>query len=160
MTTKEKKDFDKEHRLQAKTYFNTLKKLIIKEWGRSALNDLEVTKIGKALLNSKYKGTYPQDKLPFKPGYFIINVDHHGFPGSHWCAVFVSNKNMYIYDSFARPSKKLLPYLYETAKKKGYKIINVNGKSDQKKNSQVCGPISVAWLKAVDRYGIESARHI
>jgi hypothetical protein len=161
MTTKAK--FDREHRLQAKAYHNKLTKEIVKEWGSHALNDLEVTKIGKILLGNKYKGTYPQDRVPFTNSekYFVINVDRHGFPGSHWCAVFQdSNRNMYMYDSFARPSKKLLPYLYKNAKDKGFKLINVNGKSDQHKNSFICGPISLSFLKAVEKFGIQSAMHI
>ena len=157
----DKKKFDKELKLQAKAYHNKLTKKIVSEWGRSALNDLEVTKIGKILLGSKYLGTFPQDKAKFKPGYFVINVDRQGFPGSHWCSLFVDqNKNMYMYDSFARPSRKLLPYLYKQAKDKGFKLINVNGKSDQHKNSFICGPLSIAWLSAVEKFGIEAARHI
>ena len=161
MTGTTKANFDKELRLQAKAYHNKLTREIVKEWGKHALNDLEVTKIGKILLNSKYLGTFPQDKAKFKPGYFVINVDRQGFPGSHWCSLFVdSKKNMYMYDSFARPSRKLLPYLYKQAKDKGFKLINVNGKSDQHKNSFICGPISIAWLKAVEKFGIQSAMHI
>lgn len=157
----DKKKFDSLLKVQAKTYFNTLKQCIVKTWGSHPLTDVEVTKIGKLLLGSKYKGTFPVDKIPFKPGYFIINCDKSGLPGSHWCSVFIdSKKNMYMYDSFARPSKKLLPYLYKNAKEKGYKLINVNGKSDQHKKSNICGAISIAWLKAVDRFGIAAARHI
>ena len=159
--SEEKAKFDKELRLQAKAYHTKLTREIVKIWGSNALNDLDITKIGKILLGSKYLGTFPQDKAKFKPGYFIINVDKSGFPGSHWCSLFVdSKKNMYMYDSFARPSKKLLPYLYDMAKKKDYKLINVNGKSDQHKNSFICGPLSIAWLKAVEKFSIDSARHI
>ena len=156
----DKKKFDKELKLQAKVYYNKLTREIVKEWGNHALNDLEVTKIGKILLGSKYLGTFPQDKTPFKPGYFIINVDHQGSSGSHWCAIFSSNKTMYMYDSFARPSRKLLPYLYKNAKEKDYKLIDVNGKSDQHKNSNICGPICLSWLSSVNKFGIEAARHI
>ena len=159
----DKKKFDKELKLQAKAYHNNLTKKIVSEWGKHALNDLEVTKIGKLLLGSKYKNTYPQDRVPFTNSskYFIINVDRQGSSGSHWCAIFQdSKKNMYVYDSFARPSRKLLPYLYDMAKKKDYNLINVNKKSDQHKKSNICGPISLSWLSAVNKFGIEAARHI
>jgi hypothetical protein len=161
MTTKAK--FDKELKLQAKAYHNKLKREIVKEWGSSALNDLEVTKIGKILLGSKYLGTFPQDKTPFTNSskYFIINVDKFGLSGSHWCAVYQdSKKNMYMYDSFARPSRNLLPYLYKNAKDKGFKLIDVNKKSDQHKNSFICGPISLSFLKSVEKFGIEAAKNI
>jgi hypothetical protein len=157
----DKKKFDKELRLQTKAYHTNLTREIVKEWGSHALSDLEVTKIGKILLGSKYLGTFPQDKAKFKPGYFIINVDREGSIGSHWCSVFVdSKKNMYVYDSFARPSKKLLPYLYKNAKDKGFKLIDVNKKSDQHKKSNICGALSLSWLSAVNKFGIQAARHI
>ena len=161
MTGTTKANFDKELRLQAKAYHNKLTREIVKEWGKHALNDLEVTKIGKILLNSKYLGTFPQDKAKFKPGYFIINVDHQGSSGSHWCSLFVdSKKNMYMYDSFARPSRKLLPYLYKNAKEKGFNLTDVNKKSDQHKNSFICGALSLSWLSAVNKFGIDAARNI
>ena len=161
MATKAK--FDKELKLQTKVYHNKLTREIVSEWGSHALSDLEVTKIGKILLKSKYKGTYPQDKTPFTNSskYFIINVDRQNYSGSHWCAIFQdSKKNMYMYDSFARPSRKLLPYLYKNAKEKDYKLIDVNGKSDQHKNSNICGPISLSWLSSVNKFGIDAARNI
>ena len=158
----DKKKFDKELRLQTKTYHNRLTREIVSEWGKHALNDLEVSKIGKLLLgNSKYLGTFPQDRTPFKSGYFIINVDKSGEIGSHWCSIYADkNKNMYVYDSFARPSKRLLPYLYKNAKDKGFNLIDINKKSDQKKSSNICGPISLSFLKSVEKFGIEAARHI
>lgn len=162
MTSKAK--FNKELKLHAKAYHNKLTNEIVKKWGNHALNDIEVTKIAKKLLGSKYKNTYPQDKAPFTntSKYFIINVDREGLPGSHWCAVLLdsNNKIIYMYDSFARPSQKLLPYFYKTAKEKGYKLINVNKKSDQHSKSQICGPISISWLASVEKYGIDTARHI
>jgi len=67
---------------------------------------------------------------------------------------------MYIYDSFSRPSRKLLPYLYKNAKEKGFKLIDVNKKTDQCQKTNICGPISLSFLKASEKFGIESARHI
>lgn len=161
MTTKAK--FDKEHRLQTKAYHTKLTREIVKTWGSHPLSDLEVTKIGKILLGNKYRGTYPQNKTPFTntSKYFIINVDHHGEPGSHWISIFQdANRRMYIYDSFSRPSRKLLPYLYKNAKEKGFKLIDVNKKTDQCQKTNICGPISLSFLKAVEKFGIDSARHI
>jgi len=161
MTTKA--NFNRQLKIHAKAYHNKLKNEIIKQWGKHALSDIEVTEIGKNLLGSKYKGTFPQDKVPFTntSKNFIINVDKSGMPGSHWIGVFQdTKKNMYIYDSFARTSKKLLKYLYDKAKLKGFKIIDTNKKADQFGKTQICGPISVAWLSTVEKYGIKTARHI
>ena len=161
MTTKA--NFNRQLKIHAKAYHNKLKNEIIKQWGKHALSDIEVTEIGKNLLGSKYKGTFPIDKVPFTntSKYFIINVDKSGMPGSHWIGVFQdTKKNMYIYDSFARTSKKLLKYLYDKAKLKGFKIIDTNKKADQFGKTQICGAISLSWLSTVEKYGIKTARHI
>ena len=63
MTTKA--NFDKQLKIHAKAYFNSLKNTIIKEWGKHALDDQQVSEIGKELLGSMYKGTFPIDKVPF-----------------------------------------------------------------------------------------------
>lgn len=155
--------FKKEYVIQAKAYHNRLRNDIVKEWGRHALNDIEVTNIGRQLLGNKYRGTFPQDRAPFtnRSKYFIINVDKSGFPGSHWVAIYQdNNKTMYVYDSFARPSKRLLPHLYDKAKANGYKLINANRGPDQCKKTNICGPISLAFLKATEMFGIDAARHI
>jgi len=161
MTTKA--NFNRQLKIHAKAYHNKLKNEIIKEWGKKALDDQQVSEIGKNLLGSKYKGTFPIDKVPFTntSKYFIINVDKSGMPGSHWVAIYQDTKRtFYIYDSFARTSKKLLKYLYDKAKLKGFKIIDTNKKADQFGKTQICGPISLSWLKCVEQFGIETARKI
>jgi hypothetical protein len=161
MTTKA--NFNRQLKIHAKAYHNKLKNEIIKEWGKHALSDSEVSEIGKELLGSKFRGVFPQDKVPFTntSKYMIINVDKSGMPGSHWVAIYQDTKRtFYIYDSFSRTSKKLLKHLYDKAKLKGYKVIDVNLHADQFGKSQICGPISVAWLSTVHKYGIKTARHI
>jgi hypothetical protein len=159
----EKKKFDKQLKTHSKAYFNSLKNSIIKQWGKHALSDIEVTEIGKELLGSRYAGTFPQDKVPFtnKKKFMIANVDGSQKSGSHWIAIYQdTKKNMYIYDSFSRTSKKLLKHLYDKAKLKGYKVIDVNLHADQFGKSQICGPISLSWLSTVHKFGIETARKI
>jgi hypothetical protein len=81
-------------------------------------------------------------------------------PGSHWVAISITPKKIYIYDSFARKSKDLLSFLYNQAKLRNMKIIDMNKNSDQQKRSTVCGPISLAWLIMLDAYGVKSAAEI
>ena len=51
---------------------------------------------------------YAQDeKFDIVPGYYIINNDISTGPGEHWTSLIVTSKTAYIYDSFARDSKKI-----------------------------------------------------
>ena len=143
-----------------KQYFNKTKREIIKKWGNHALDNQEVHEIGKELLGDKFKGVFPSDRLEFKPGYYIINSDKSGMPGSHWLGIIIKNKTMYVYDSYARKTNKLINHLYDKAKKLKYKIVDINKKSDQKNSSQVCGPISISFLLTYNKFGIKGGNSI
>ncbi len=121
-----------------------------------------------------YIGTFSQDTLnidDMPPGsYAIINVDTSNEPGSHWVGVtrqgYRNNTGvkggrrppdmMGIYDSFGRQTKTLLPLLYEQIKKKGYELLESH-KVDQSATSNVCGLMSLAWLRVVSILGLDEA---
>jgi hypothetical protein len=88
--------------------------------------------------------------------YAIINVDGRYDPGSHWLSViFDATKNKYyIYDSFARRLKKLIPKFVSVI---GFNYITMNTKSDQKNSESTCGQRSMAVLLYVAKYGLEPA---
>ena len=160
--TEEKKRFERIYCIEIKKYFNELKDRIIKIWGNKALYDNQITDIGQQLLGKKYVGTFPIDRVPLSGSdkYMIANVDGSGFPGSHWVAVFLKGDTIYVYDSFARKSKKLLKPLHDKAKKYKKNIIDINAKSDQKNHTEICGAISLSFLYIVHKYGIDAGRCI
>ena len=160
--TEEKKRFERIYCIEIKKYFNELKDRIIKIWGNKALYDNQITDIGQQLLGKKYVGTFPIDRVPLSGSdkYMIANVDGSGLPGSHWVAVFLKGDNIYVYDSFARKSKKLLKPLHDKAKKYKKNIIDINAKSDQKNHTEICGAISLSFLYIVHKYGIDAGRCI
>lgn len=48
-----------------------------------------------------FQGVYPIDLLPNrKPGGYIINLDKHSQPGSHWVAVFDDGHRVEYFDSY------------------------------------------------------------
>ena len=106
--------------------------------GKGVTTDRELNKVGKTLLGSKFKGVFPVDvkTKDFHKGkelaksYFIINVDGSNKSGSHWLGVYYNPENdmFYIYDSYARGLKRLIPRFIKTI---GYKFVNTNKKSDQ-----------------------------
>ena len=160
--TEEKKRFERIYCIEIKKYFNELKDRIIKIWGNKALYDNQITDIGQQLLGKKYIGTFPIDRVPLSGSdkYMIANVEGSGLPGSHWLGVFLKGDTIYVYDSFARKSKKLLKPLHDKAKKYKKNIIDINAKSDQKNHTEICGAISLSFLYIVHKYGIDAGRCI
>lgn len=157
---KENERFERIYCAEIKNYFEGLKKRIVKEWGNKALYDNEITDIGQQLIGKKYVGTFPIDRVPLSgtDKYMIVNADKSGLPGSHWLGVYLKGDTVFVYDSFARKSKKLLKPLHDKAKKYKKKIIDINAKSDQKNHTEICGPISLSFLYIVKTYGIDAGR--
>ena len=51
-----------------------------------------------------FRGVYPIDGLPNRePGAYVINLDKHDEPGSHWVAVFDDGKRVEYFDSYGLP---------------------------------------------------------
>jgi len=142
------------------TLFKAYKKKLIAEIGTKATTDTELTKYGKRLFGTKYIGTYSQnEKIPksnIKQKFYIINVDTVGEPGTHWVAVVQNGNTYYIYDSYARGAKRLIPLFV-----KG-KIIIESDRSDAEQygDSEICGQLCLSWLCVVNELGIRSALKI
>ena len=50
----------------------------------------------------KFNGVYSRDNLPkIKDGVYIINLDKYSDIGTHWVALYVQNKNVTYFYSFA-----------------------------------------------------------
>ena len=85
-------------------------------------NNHELDQIGKQLFNTKWNGVYSQDEAvrqanKLKP-YMIFNVDKSDQNGSHWISMIYDKQlqKYLIFDSFGRPTKKLLKYLAQVKK--------------------------------------------
>jgi hypothetical protein len=120
-------------------------------------NNLELDKICNILFRKKYLGTFASDKLPLlskKKPFAIINIDKYGKGGSHWVACAFQNNNIYIYDSFGRKTKKIIPHLR-------YKnVIDSDYDAEQNVNEDNCGQRCVAWLLVFQTYGKKNALKI
>lgn len=144
-----------------KKIYNEVVKLI----GHSKTTDsIELNKLCKKLFGKQFKGVYAVNAVPKiqKNSYYIINTDLRGRGGIHWCALITGNgKTVYIYDSFGRPTKKVLNLLSKKLIKKGYKIKDSNYQQEQfGTKSAMCGQLSVAWLVFAKKYGITKALKI
>ena len=137
--------------------FRIYKNELIQKLGRRALNNDTIDKYGKILFQSKYKGCYAQNQ-PFekKSGFYIINTDLESGKGIHWVALILTAKTAYVYDSFGRDPKKLLPHLIQHLA--NYKIVSSDRKDkEQIGNSSICGHASLAFLLTTQKLGIKSA---
>ncbi len=138
------------------SHFNKFKKNYIKILGNKALYASEIHDF--CLMKfSPWNGCHAQDKIVLKPGYQIINVDKSNQSGSHWISIYITTKTVYIYDSFGRPSDKLLKYL--TRKLKSYKIKwrDSDYDAEQFGYSEICGQLCISWLACIDSYGVLNA---
>lgn len=137
--------------------FKKINKKLLKRIGhKKATTNHELHLIGRELFGKSWAGVHMQDsKIPNTPkkAYLIINVDTEGMSGSHWVAVHRTSKNTYyIFDTFGRKSKKLLP-IFTRGK------IHIDSDHDQNQwgDSEICGTLSLAWLLCVKQFGIRNA---
>ena len=145
---------------KAENVFRLYKAELISKLGRKALSNDTIDKYGKILFQSKYRGSFAQDqKFEKKSGFYIINTDLESGKGIHWVALILTAKTAYIYDSFARDPKKLLPHLIQHLK--NYKIVSSDRKDvEQRGSSSICGHASLAFLLTTQKLGIRSALKI
>ena len=97
----------------------------------------------------------PDTKKP----YSILNTDDSSSSGTHWVAVYQSKRRLYVYDSFARTSRLMKPFV-EKMKGLGLSVVFVNRKKEQAEKQLNCGLRSLLWLIFVAKYGIQKARQI
>ena len=92
--------------------------------------------------------------------YSIINTDNG--VGIHWVSVYQYHNKVYVWDSFGKDIKTLMPEFHARARAQGYNIIKANKKyeHEQEVNQNDCGLRSLAWLILAERKGIRFARQI
>ena len=147
---------------EAEKAFKRYKKRIIAVMGKKETSDVQLTTMGKSMFGKRFIGVYPQDTLPLgRTGFCIANTDLSSGPGVHWVAIVLTAKSIYIFDSFARPAKRLMKVLTKNAKAKQIKIVNSDLKDvEQRDSSAICGQLCLSWLLVVKEMGIRAALKI
>lgn len=118
--------------------------------------------MGHKLFKGKYVGTYPADMIPNlnqRHRYCILNLDRSDQPGSHWvaCGYDTLNDKILVYDSFGRPTSKIIPSLVD---KFGPQLEMVDDDAEQQIHEEDCGARCLAFLYVLDRMGPQFAIHI
>jgi hypothetical protein len=135
---------------------------IIQEYGKDALNTEDCNMIGKKYFKSHWGGCLPWNKVHLAPNkYYVINTSSSGHPGIHWMGLMTHNKHAYLWDSYNRSIKRLVPHLIRSIMKHGYGVDLTNHPMDQiGTSSSVCGQESLAWLLTAHDIGIHRAAHV
>ncbi len=158
MKSKEEKDVEKEFRYLVKKYNKTLGSN--GTWG-DALNQLGISTYGK----KKWCGIYDQKNMPWrkiknsKCLYGILNNDYVG-EGEHWLAFYVKDKQFYIWDSYGRSMKEIVPVLEKKLKSQRIRYKSNDRDRNQTDTQKDCGSRCFAWLEIVDNMGIRKAMKV
>ena len=135
--------------------YNVILKRVIKEMGHDDItNNHELQEYCDKHI-PKFTSVEGYDRMPqLKSGQSaIINLDDSKGPGSHWVAVFRLGRDLIVYDSFGRESKKILSKL----KTGGLRVRDSDYDAEQGELQNSCGQRSVAWLIFCNKYGVDSA---
>jgi hypothetical protein len=131
---------------------------------KNSTYNTQLNVLGNKLFGGKFVGVFSINTIPknLKPGSFLItNTKEAEVEGEHWLAVVIGNhKTIYIYDTYGRKSKKLIPDAYKRAIGKGYKIKDSHYSAEQSITARSCGLRSIGFLKVVDEVGITNALKI
>ena len=91
-----------------------------------------------------FTGVFPSDRLPARPvedrprGY-IVNIDTHDKPGSHWVAMWTHDGGCTVMDSFAIPLAMYKPHDLLDWLTHHFQGFESNGHAIQAVDSQACG---------------------
>jgi len=143
-----------------KTFDDTVRALE-KVFGSGMKTNIQLIEIAKhvfPILGNKVfrNAEYQFQKMGGK--YSVMNTDNA--KGIHWVSTFQRGKNIYVFDSFGRPTKQLIPEFYKRAVKAGYTIIDTDYDVDQKDEQLDCGIRSLAWCIIAFHKGIKFALKI
>ena len=145
-------------------YNYILKNIVEPILGNKSTYLSNLNKLGQKILGSKFHGVYASDRIPQltqSTPYAILNLDKTGEPGSHWVAVAksgINRENTFLYDSFARKSKIIIPGLFQSGNGK-IKNIDISD-IEQRITEENCGARSITWLLLFDNFGEEKAKLI
>lgn len=146
-----------------KIYDEVLDKLIYPMVGKKITFSDDLKKAGCRLFGRKFMGVFASDQLPnldVDNRYAIFNLDSTDEPGSHWiAAAFDPKKNkIFIYDSFGRDTKKIIPSVINKYGKRN--VIDADDDAEQGVFEEDCGGRSLAFLYVFDKYGSDLAQKI
>ena len=99
-------------------------------------------------------GVFPNDRVPPQSQHteaLIVNTDPFGTAGSHWTALWRSGPKTVFWDSYGRPSSKLLMHIPAE---------DCESDEEQGKDDRWCGAGCLAWLQVCAELGGDAAKGV
>ena len=127
--------------------------------GKEELDNVVIHETCEQMFKDEFITVLMQNSpIPNRNGYFIINTDCVGGKGLHWMCFIKVNKNIYVYDSFGRLSKNMLPLFTKKMTDQGYTIHNTDTyDADQHGYTSVdCGHRCIASLMIYHKLGLKA----
>lgn len=144
--------------------FNAYKHVLIKHLGDQGADDVTLNRVGTTFFGPQWGGVFPVDKVKIKADkYYVINTDVSGGEGIHWIAMYSTKTHCYVWDSYARNPKRIVPKLVKTIAAANFKLgktDNIHRMEQIGTTSGTCGVVSLSWLLVVRALGIEHAKNI
>lgn len=101
------------------------------------------------LTSSHYLGAFPSDRIPTRiPSRcaFVVNMDKASMPGSHWFAVHINPRNIYIFDSFGTLPNPIKRWIKKLSKSHKRKRVLYNAVAHQVPDEVTCGGYAIYVL--------------
>lgn len=149
-------------RAAAHTAFLRHKDALIAQLGRGPLADDVLQALGRAAFGGQWGGCVPWDRVRLEADrFYVVNSASHTGRGVHWLALHTTKKGAYLWDSYSRAVRRVVPRLVRKLEAHGYRLEGTEHHPDQVgRTSEVCGQESLAWLLTVRDLGIGAAAHI
>ena len=119
------------------------------------MNDIEIHEIlKKDLMSSSFVGVFSRTRIPLNnsiPAGYIVNLDDFAKPGSHWIAIYISDKYYYLFDSYGRNFNNdscISSFLRSYADKRDYKFSPV---VLQQITTSTCGLFCILFIMIMSR---------
>jgi hypothetical protein len=142
-----------------KKFRNTLNQ-VVSILGSGETSNTQLDKVCYKLFGNQFAGTFSSDKIPKmnkKSNMCVLNLDDSSQQGSHWVSIIFDNNTVYVYDSFDRNAKNILPSIFNK-----YKVVRNTDRTSvskairQKDYEEDCGQRCVASLIIYKVDGLES----
>src|SRR5438552_16632775 len=114
--------------------------------------NVQLNQLVQELGIKNFSGIFMKDELKNKPKKetecFIINLQNHNQGGSHWCAVYKKNSNIYYFDSYGAPIPLEIRDYFNHQKIHNFQSFDKKFPDQpiQKFNQTWCGQVAVLFL--------------
>jgi len=131
--------------------------------GFGETDEVQLLRWGRKLFGKAFRGVFASDvapRLTVRQPYAIVNTDKKGDPGTHWVALarYKSPNVVFVYDSFGRPTKNLIPWVTKGPLQD--QVVDAEYDAEQKDHEANCGQRCLAWLYVFDDLGPDIALRI